>query len=170
MTATEVTRQNMLEKLAWMKRSVERMRANLANPTDVQDHFLSFVHASHLLFFYFCGWVENSGSTVGAKALVRRYVSSLKSKEAEVWECLKELRTGDVHISPVRIANTENPGVVMIDGYEILIDGQKLLVGEHIYVVECAGISFDVLELCDIGLEVKNHFCNEFDSIQNELD
>lgn len=166
MTATEVTRQNMLEKLAWMKRSVERMRASLANPTDVQDHFLSFVHASHLLFFYFCDWVENTGKTVGAKELIQRHVSSLQSKEAEVWECLKALRTEDVHISPVKIANTEKPESVMIDGYEILIDGQQLLVGEYIYVVECSGTSFDVLEICDIGLEVKSHFCYEFDSIQ----
>lgn len=165
MTTTEVTRQNMLEKLAWMNRSMERMQVSLANPTEVQDHFLSFIHASHLLFFYFCDWVKAADKTDSAKTLVRRYVASLLPKEAAIWKCLEKLRTEDVHINPVNIANVEIPGAVMLDGYGILIDEKQLLVGAYRYVVMCAGTCVDVLEICEIGLEVKNRFCKEFDSI-----
>ncbi|MBT9551799.1 MAG: hypothetical protein IV088_13180 [Hydrogenophaga sp.] len=155
----------MLEKLAWMRRSTERIRANLSNPADVQDHFLSFTHASHLLYFYFAGWAKGAGKASNAKALIELYLASIEPKAAEVWRCLQELRTEDVHINPVSIINTEQPGALMLDGHELLLDGYQLMAGEYRYVVQCAGTTFDVLDVCETGLEVKRRFCDEFDSI-----
>ncbi len=155
----------MLEKLAWMKRSTERIRLGLNHPADVQDHFLSFIHASHLLFFYFGGWVKDIGKAPSAKELIEQYVASLDLDSATIWKFLQNLRTEDVHTKPVTIVNIESPGALTFKGQTLTLNGAQLMFGKYRYVVELSGTSHDVLHVCDVGLAVKGRFCEEFDSI-----
>lgn len=161
----ELTKNNMLKKLDWMQRSADRLKKELANPTEVQDHFLSFAHASHLLFFYFARWLKFNGRDGSAKPLIERYVNSLEPEAALIWKCLQEVRTEDVHVKPVKIANTQRPAALMFNGERIFFNEHPLMFGEYRYVVECAGNEIDVLHLCSLGVEVKQQFCNNFHRI-----
>ena len=155
----------MLEKLAWMKRSAERIEKSLSCPDDVQDNFLSFTHASQLFYFYFSKWAKEVGKVESPKNLVKKYVASLSPSESEIWNCLQELRTEDVHTRPVKISNAERPEEMFLDGEQLFLDGEPLSLGEYRYEVHFGSRVFDVLSLCQIGLQAKAKFCDGFEHI-----
>ena len=162
---TKVARDDMLEKLGWMQRSFARMKTDLDSAEDVQDHFLSFLHASHLLYFYFARWAKNIQRPENPSLLIVKYISGLSATDAGIWNCLHELRTEDVHTQPIRISNPERPGALCVDGQEFLVDGYPILIGDYRYVVQHSGSSHDLLKLCASCLVVKAKFCRDFDEI-----
>lgn len=163
---TEATKLDMQEKLAWMARSKGRIGNALSSPDEVQDHFLSFIHAAHLLFFYYCRWAKTKGWRDGeAKRRIGRFTAAMTSTDAAVWNCLQDLRTEDVHTQPVKVANTEQPGALMLEDQLILLNDMKMVVGDYRYTVTYGGSDVDVMDLCTKGLVLKQRFCDEFEWI-----
>jgi hypothetical protein len=156
----------MEEKLAWMRRSADRIMKAGKNDDEVQDNFLSFVHASHLLWFYFGQWAADVRAGSSAKTLVQNFVSTLEDRSAEVWRCLDALRTEDVHTRPVQVADQGPKFLLAAPGKALLAaPGRLLLAQQYRYVVSWGSKEYYVNELCERGLSVKEQFKDRFDTL-----
>lgn len=164
-TTDAETRLCMHEKLSWMERSLQRMQSNLGRHEEVQDHFLSFVHASHLLWFYFARWAKQPAIGKMPREAIGRYVASMLPDAREAWDFLDRVRTEDVHTKPVKLIGTEHPTPLLINGLALQIDGHDLMIGEYRYEVEFDGKVFDALLVCAKVLDLKKQFSFEFEFI-----
>ncbi|MDA0242862.1 MAG: hypothetical protein OT477_05560 [Chloroflexi bacterium] len=159
------TKRNMSEKLFWMQRSYERMKSGSADLVEVQDHFLSFLHASRLIWFYFGFYVEASGRGKIAGKLVDGWKNELSIEDKKCWDVISQLRTHDIHVQPVQIKNINQPALLAFEEHLLTINGHLLSVGDWQYEVDYDDKKYDVFLLCNKGLDLLAKFINEFDAL-----
>lgn len=169
---TEETRLNMQEKLACAERSLTRMtKAITDDPISVQDHFWSFLHAIHLIWFYFGFWVKNSGQMKNSKQLIEKWKACRLPEEDQcVWNTLGNLRDEDAHVKPV-VAKTPKGSRPLFDdktGRPLFSDksGKMLCSESKPFRVIQDGKEHGLLTLCQNGLAVFQKFVSEFDRIE----
>jgi hypothetical protein len=156
-------RVDMLEKLGWAQRSLDRMKQTPKDdPVATQDHFWSYLHAAQLVWFYFGRWVKEAGRT-GPKGLLDQWKQrALSPKQAEIWKTLNELRDVDAHVKPV-----QGTSHLMRSRSGRLRSplGVRMAKTQRRYVVEHADKWLDVFDLCDQGVEVLQAFVADFHTI-----
>ena len=164
----EEVRDEIRHKLAWIHRTIGRMRR--ANRTrsvaddrrvEIQDDFWTFLHASRLVFNYYQTW---SGLT--RKRAIRftaRWAETLDPNDQDVWTALHELRDGEVHVRPVAVDGIAE-GVV-VDGEDVVVDGCDRVVITR-YVVEHEGKEIEVHRFCATAVGLLERFANEFDRFE----
>ena len=153
----------MQEKVGWAARSLERMKqARRDNNTiDVQDHFWAYLHAAHLVWFYFSQWAKQSPRhSETTKTRVRKWEQSLSYAERTTWSALTSLRNEDVHVQPV---STSRHGAIAVDGGAIVVQEGAVVVVVS-YRVYHDGRQLDAFQLCEDGLPVLNRFIAAFPS------
>jgi hypothetical protein len=128
---------NMNAKLAWMQRSRARMQAGESDTIEVQDHFLSYVHASQLNWHYFGACCAGIGlPKKEPERLVRKWLeNTLSEQELDVWYFLNDLRNEDVHVKPVEPLRTSEPRIVTFGEHLITCGGAVVSHGQWRYSV-----------------------------------
>lgn len=165
MSQDTTTKTNMAEKLAWMSRSKTRIIEHKDAPIEVQDHFLSYIHASRLIWFYFGRYLKAEGRPDKAVDLVDKWKSTLSRRQVEIWDFITELRTEDVHTQPVPVKNTQKPGVLAVNGKVLMIGGKLLKVGNWQYKVDVGGTKEDVFSLIEESFPLFEKFIDEFNTL-----
>jgi hypothetical protein len=163
--STDTSRADMEEKLGWARRSLARMRAEAErDQIDLQDHFWAFLHAAHLVWFYFGRWAK-ANRDAGAKDLVKRWEASLSASDAQVWATLHSLRTTDVHVRPVPTKRVSVTSRITLDGLPISLNGDPIVITQVTHQVEFGATTIDIFDLCERGQEVLRLFIAEFDRL-----
>ena len=160
------TRDNMLEKLVWAERSFNRMTESMdEDPVSAQDYFWSFLHATHLLWFYFKDFVNQTDLERSAKSLIQDWKGKqLSPEEVSAWDDIFDLRDVDVHVKPVF---TEKGGGKIRcgpSGFPMCSATGQILAKKH-YMVLQGKKEIKLLPLCENGLAGFKKFVEEFDTI-----
>jgi hypothetical protein len=158
----ESTRQNMNEKLSWMMRSQERMLEHIEDPVAVQDHFLSYIHASRLIWFYFGRYLKAINREGKAGDAIDTWKLSLSPEELDVWDIASSLRTEDVHVQPIKIENTGQPSALTIGGSALTIGGSRLVIGKWRHEVDFKGEPRDIFFIVEKTVPLFKKFIDEF--------
>lgn len=166
---TRTTRLNMREKLAWAERSFGRMTDAIDGDHDsVQDHFWSFLHGVHLLWFYLGRWVKESGGGSSTKRLIEEWKrESLSPDESVAWESLRCLRDQDAHVEPV-VPKKPEGGRLLYDptSGKILYSartGKLLLSKRKPFRITQDGTELELLSVCEAGLAASQKLVRDFD-------
>ena len=158
----------MLEKLAWAERCVSRMKlAAKDDAEETQDHFWSFLHASHLIWFYFgrCAVEVGHGKKEAQRLVDSWKASAISDDEAEAWNTIQALRTEDAHTQPVA-TDRHQVKALMIRNKKMMIRNGRMMVRHSTrYFVGHKNQRFDALRLSVISLRVLRKFVNQFDSL-----
>ena len=164
----KTARKHMTEKLGWAQRSLERMKsAPKDDHVAVQDHFWSFLHAAHLVWFYFGRWARSLGKPKGeAKRLVARWQAHhLTPPEATVWDALMGLRSRDAHVEPVATQQRVSNALLVRDRALVVQDRKLVVVQTLRYEVEHNGQRHDAVVLCEQGVVLLRRFISEFETL-----
>ena len=163
---TTRTQRNMIEKLDWADRSVSRMNDAISeeDAVAVQDHFWSFLHASHLIWFYFNNFLKNRGDLkkTGVRIMKNWAASHLSASEQKAWTAIADLRNGDVHVQPVETEEQETTGLAVRDGKLLARDGKLCTVTIVTYEVSFDGNEFEAIDLATEGVELLRRFVADF--------
>ena len=137
------------------------------NPTVVQDHFWSFIHGAQLIWYYFGTYCSNKGLSKGeARGIVNSWKDRLEDRsEADAWDIINSLRNEDVHVSPVRTKNTQEPKLVYHEGEVATHNGENVVHGDWKFIANHNGKNRDVWELCEKGIGVYEQFIAEYDKL-----
>ncbi len=165
---TGTIRLSMAEKLAWAQRSLDGMKAAKdGNAVLVQDHFWTFLHASHLLWFYFGKWVRESGAKKTAANLLKEWQDRrLTPDELAAWDSLASLRNEDVHVQPVMAEKPRGAGIMVSKEGKIMVCKHGIMVSkEKPYRVKQGGVELELFALCEAGMRALCKFVDEFDKI-----
>ena len=171
MDFTSEIRTNMEEKLDWAARSVIRMNeARQGDPVTVQDQFWSFLHAVHLIWFYFGRWVKQERPKATSKSLVQTWKGqSLSPEELNAWDQLSALRNEDAHVQPV-VAREPKGGHLCKDpktGHlrKSASTGHLMRSKHKPYRVAQGVLEVELFSLCEKGMLAFRKFVNTFDSL-----
>ena len=165
------TRANMQEKYAWAVRSANRMEeAYQDGPASVQDHFWSFLHGVHLIWFYFGRWVKHERPGAKAQSLVEQWKTrNLSQAERAAWDQIEKLRNEDAHVQPIQARKPEGGHLLKSARTGHLLKSAKtghlLRSKRKSYRVIQGGTEVELLPLCKAGIRAFEKFVDTFDSV-----
>ena len=166
----EDIKKNMYEKHGWMRRTYSRMRDCEDDPVSVQDHFWTFIHAAQLIWYYFGRACKSA--TLPSERLINEWKERcLQKDEQKAWDTINSLRNEDVHIKPVKTKKESEPDNVVVGGQQVVTSaGESVVVGTWQYSVNSSEGEWDIWQLCETVLSVKEKFIDQFtDLIEEEL-